>query len=61
MSDITLVIHRADGTTDKLTVKSRIDTGIEVDTSATAASPLRPPPAPWRVKCELPDQVTTRL
>jgi len=31
MSDITLVIHRANGTTDKLTVKSRIDTGIEVD------------------------------
>jgi aconitate hydratase len=31
MSDITLVIHRAKGATDKLTVKSRIDTGIEVD------------------------------
>jgi len=31
MSDVTLVIHRADGTTDKLTVKSRIDTAIEVE------------------------------
>jgi len=31
MSDITLVIHRANGTEEKLTVKSRIDTGIEVD------------------------------
>ena len=31
MSDITLVIHRGDGTTDTLTVKSRIDTAIEVD------------------------------
>jgi aconitate hydratase len=31
MSDVTLVIHRANGTTEKLTVKSRIDTGIEVD------------------------------
>ncbi|MDR3403319.1 MAG: aconitate hydratase [Chthoniobacter sp.] len=31
MSDVTLVIHRADGTTEKLTVKSRIDTAIEVE------------------------------
>jgi aconitate hydratase len=31
MSDVTLVIHRADGTTENLTVRSRIDTGIEVD------------------------------
>ncbi len=31
MSDVTLVIHRADGTTDQLTVKSRIDTAIEVE------------------------------
>ena len=31
MSDITLVIHRANGATEKLTVRSRIDTGIEVD------------------------------
>jgi aconitate hydratase len=31
MSDVTLVIHRRNGTTEKLTVKSRIDTGIEVD------------------------------
>jgi aconitate hydratase len=31
MSDVTLVIHRADGTTENLMVKSRIDTAIEVD------------------------------
>ncbi len=31
MSDVTLVIHRADGTEDKLVLKSRIDTAIEVD------------------------------
>jgi len=31
MSDVTLVIHRADGTTDTQTLKSRIDTGIEVE------------------------------
>ena len=31
MSDITLVIHRADGTSENLTARSRIDTGIEVD------------------------------
>lgn len=31
MSDVTLVIHRANGTTEKLTVKSRIDTAIEVE------------------------------
>jgi aconitate hydratase len=31
MSDVTLVIRRADGTTDKLTVQSRIDTAIEVE------------------------------
>jgi aconitate hydratase len=31
MSDVTLVIHRADGTEQKLTVKSRIDTAIEVE------------------------------
>jgi len=31
MSDVTLVIHRADGTTEKVTVRSRIDTAIEVD------------------------------
>ncbi|HSI15043.1 MAG TPA: aconitate hydratase [Chthoniobacter sp.] len=31
MSDVTLVIHRADGTTEQLTVKSRIDTAIEVE------------------------------
>jgi aconitate hydratase len=31
MSDVTLVIHRADGTEQQLTVKSRIDTAIEVE------------------------------
>ena len=31
MSDVTLVIHRADGTEQRLTVKSRIDTAIEVE------------------------------
>jgi aconitate hydratase len=31
MSDVTLVIHRADGTEEKLVLKSRIDTAIEVD------------------------------
>jgi aconitate hydratase len=31
MSDVTLVIHRADGTEEKVTLKSRIDTAIEVD------------------------------
>jgi aconitate hydratase len=31
MSDVTLVIHRADGTEEKLTLKSRIDTAIEVE------------------------------
>jgi aconitate hydratase len=31
MSDVTLVIHRANGTTENLTVRSRIDTAIEVD------------------------------
>ena len=31
MSDVTLVIHRANGTEEKLTVKSRIDTAIEVE------------------------------
>jgi aconitate hydratase len=31
MSDLTLVIHRADGTEDTLVLKSRIDTAIEVD------------------------------
>jgi aconitate hydratase len=31
MSDVTLVIHRSDGREDKLTVKSRIDTAIEVE------------------------------
>ncbi len=31
MSDVTLVIHRADGTEEKITVKSRIDTAIEVE------------------------------
>jgi aconitate hydratase len=31
MSDVTLVIHRANGKEDKLTVKSRIDTAIEVE------------------------------
>jgi aconitate hydratase len=31
MADVTLVIHRANGTAEKLTVRSRIDTGIEVD------------------------------
>jgi enolase len=31
MSDLTLVIHRADGTEEKLTLKSRIDTAIEVE------------------------------
>jgi len=31
MSDVTLVIHRTDGTTDTLILKSRIDTAIEVD------------------------------
>ena len=31
MSDLTLVIHRADGTVTKQTVRCRIDTAIEVD------------------------------
>jgi aconitate hydratase len=31
MSDVTLVIHRAGGETEKLTLRSRIDTAIEVD------------------------------
>ena len=31
MSDITLVIHRANGTEEKLVVRSRIDTAIEVE------------------------------
>jgi aconitate hydratase len=31
MSDITLVIHRANGTEEKVTLKSRIDTAIEVE------------------------------
>jgi aconitate hydratase len=31
MSDVTLVIHRAGGATEKLIVRSRIDTSIEVD------------------------------
>ncbi len=31
MSDATLVIHRADGTTDSVTLRSRIDTAIEVE------------------------------
>ncbi len=31
MSDCTLVIHRADGTEEKVTLKSRIDTAIEVE------------------------------
>ena len=31
MSDVTLVIHRADGSSEKVTVRSRIDTAIEVD------------------------------
>jgi aconitate hydratase len=31
MSDVTLVIHRADGTTTNQTVRCRIDTAIEVD------------------------------
>jgi len=31
MSDVTLVIHRADGTEEKVTLKSRIDTAIEVE------------------------------
>jgi aconitate hydratase len=31
MSDVTLVIHRAGGTEETLTLKSRIDTAIEVD------------------------------
>ncbi|HEY3898422.1 MAG TPA: aconitate hydratase [Chthoniobacter sp.] len=31
MSDVTLVIHRADGSSEKVTVRSRIDTTIEVD------------------------------
>ncbi len=31
MSDATLVIHRANGTTDKVTLRSRIDTAIEVE------------------------------
>lgn len=31
MSDVTLVIHRANGTSENLTVKSRIDTAIEVE------------------------------
>jgi aconitate hydratase len=31
MSDVTLVIHRADGTLEKVVLKSRIDTAIEVE------------------------------
>ena len=31
MSDITLVIHRANGTEECVTLKSRIDTAIEVE------------------------------
>jgi aconitate hydratase len=31
MSDVTLVIHRASGTEEKVTLRSRIDTAIEVD------------------------------
>jgi aconitate hydratase len=31
MSDITLIIHRANGTAEKVTLKSRIDTAIEVE------------------------------
>ena len=31
MSDATLVIHRANGTTDRVTLRSRIDTAIEVE------------------------------
>ncbi|EDY21314.1 aconitate hydratase 1 [Chthoniobacter flavus Ellin428] len=31
MSDVKIVIHRANGKSEELTVKSRIDTGIEVD------------------------------
>jgi aconitate hydratase len=31
LSDVTLVIHRADGTTENLKVRCRIDTAIEVD------------------------------
>ena len=31
MSDLTLVIHRADGTEEKVILKSRIDTAIEVE------------------------------
>ena len=31
MSDVTLVIHRADGTEEKVVLKSRIDTAIEVE------------------------------
>ena len=31
MSDVTLVIHRADGTSGTVKLRSRIDTGIEVD------------------------------
>ena len=31
MSTVTLVIHRADGTTEKVELKNRIDTAIEVD------------------------------
>jgi len=31
MSDVTLIIHRADGTTTEQTLKCRIDTGIEVE------------------------------
>jgi aconitate hydratase len=31
MSDVTLVIHRANGAEEKVTLRSRIDTAIEVD------------------------------
>ena len=31
MSDVTMVIHRTDGPEEKLTVKSRIDTAVEVE------------------------------
>jgi aconitate hydratase len=31
MSDVTLVIHHGDGRSEKLKVKSRIDTAIEVE------------------------------
>jgi hypothetical protein len=50
MSDVTLVIHRADGREDQLQVRSRIDTAIEVEyVQARRHSPVRAATAPGRI------------